>query len=201
MFIFLLSIAVVAIISLCFFGKRFWENRYLILLIIGGVSLVATIATNYAVRGRLQTRSEVLFKKPMYSFYMQDSLFKDGLKTRLIKNWKFSDYKDDYFANKKDKKHKQIPVTFLIYTWKNGMYVGVYKNGNQWTYDFKNVYFAPSKAETIAYVCKKKLVYDIPPTNWITGFSMPRVSTIKILYVPPKEYKLIPDSLIRKLPF
>jgi hypothetical protein len=201
MFIFLLSIVVVVIISFCFFGKRFWENRYLILLIIGGVSLVLTIITNYAVRGKFETKSEVLYKKPIHNFYVQDSLFKGNSKTRIIENWKFVKYNDKYFTNKKDKKHKQTPVTFIIYTHENKMYVAVYKKGNKGLYYFDEIYFAPSPADTIAYVCKKTLVYDIPPTNWITGFSMPRVSAIKILYVPPKEYKLIPDSLIRKLPF
>jgi hypothetical protein len=201
MFLFITSILVVSFISLCFFGKRFWENRYMILLIIAAVSFIATIVTNYVVRGKLETKSEVLTKKPLYPFYLQDSLYTDSLKIPLIKNFHFFDYKDVYFTNKKDKKHTQTKVRFVIYTKKKNTYVGVYKKGNKWNYLINDIYIAPSSADSVSYVCKKRLVYDVLPTNWLTGFSMPRISTERILYVPPKEYILIPDSLIRKIPF
>jgi hypothetical protein len=201
MFIFLISIAVTVIVSFCFFGKRFWENRYLVLLIIACVSLVSTLVANYAARGKLETKVEVLSKKPLHTFYIRDSLFADTLKTRLVKNWDFYKGKASIFDNYKDTVNRQTPVTFIIYTKKKGMYVGHFKKGVQSLEIFKNVYFAPSSADSVAYVCKKKLVYVVPPNNWLTGFSLPRISTVKILYVPPEEYALIPDSLIRKIPF
>jgi hypothetical protein len=201
MFTFITTVLVVSLVAFCFWGKRFWEYRYIVLLIIAGVSLVATIIINYSVRGGLETKVEVISKKPLHTFYIRDSLFTDTLKTRLVRNWDFYKLKASVFNNYKDTVNRQTPVTFIIYTKKKGMYVGHFKKGTQGLEIFDEVYFAPSSADSVAYVCRKKLVYDVPPNNWLTGFSLPRVSTMKILYVPPSEYALIPDSLIRKIPF
>lgn len=74
MYIFILSFLLTAFISLCFFKKKFWENRYLILLIGSGVALVATLATNYGIRGNLDTVTESVWEKPLNDFYLNDSL-------------------------------------------------------------------------------------------------------------------------------
>jgi hypothetical protein len=211
MFIFIISVIIVSFICLCFFKGNFWENRYLILLICGGVALVVTLTTNLIIRGHLQTKTEIVSTSPLYTFYVQDSLFNDSLScinnTSFIKDFDFINNHNasEFFKLKKDSLHKQIPVTILLYTQdkKNKtIFVGTFWKSFKQDYDeLSDVYLAPSQADNIAYRCKKKLVYDVPKSNWLTGFSLPRINTIVILYIPPREYKLIPDSLIRKIPF
>lgn len=216
MLIFIISVIIVSIISLCFFKTRFWENRYLILLIAGGVALVATLTTNYFVRGHFEKRIETVWNRPLYTFYMPNSvLLKDGMlpmdslcpeqvKVKFIKNYNWYD-KHNASEFYKDSTKKQTPVHFVLYAQdKKGKntYIGVFKSpAKQNYYDFDLVYIAPSSADTIAYIVRKKMVYSVPPSNWITGFTFPRIKTARILYLPPREYAMIPDSLIRKLPF
>jgi hypothetical protein len=205
MLTFILSVIIVSFICLCFFKGNFWENRYLVLLISGGVALVVTLTTNLIIRGHLQTKTEIVSTSPLHTFFVQKSLFKN--KTHFIKDYDYfnNHYATEFFYNKKDSLHKQKPVTILLYTQNkddNNIIVGTfYKSYKQDYDDLNDVYLAPSNADSIAYRCKKKLIYDVPKSNWLTGFSLPRIKTITILYIPPKEYKLIPDSLIRKIPF
>ncbi len=204
MFIFLTSVIVVTLVSFCFFRKDFWEYRYLVLLLIGGVSLIATLATNYAVRGRLGTKSEIVWSQPLYRFYLPDSLLKDKKKTLLVKEWAYLDeHKTEEFYKKKDKTVKQVPTCFVIYTVKGNSYVGYFKKPDKRNcYGLKDVCFARcSVKDTIAYICKKRLVYNVPPSKWLTGFSFPQISTETIMYVPARYYAQIPDSLIRKPSF
>jgi hypothetical protein len=204
MLTFTLSFIATVIISYCFFKSKFWENRYLVLLIGTGVALVATLVLNYSVRGHLQTKTEILWDKPMAIYYLPDSIHNIELKNTYVENW---DYYNKYNAKDfyKDTTKKQVPVTIALYTMtkKNrSIYIGTMKkNGNQDWWLLNDVYLTKSSADSVAYVSKKKLSYDIKPNNWISGISIPRINTITILHIPPKEFALIPDSLIRKIPF
>lgn len=216
MLIFILSFVATVIVSLCFFKSKFWENRYLVLLIGAGVALVATLTTNYIVRGHLETKVETIWSKPIYTFYMPDSVYfkygfqhMDSLSPEQVKLKFIKDY-DWYTQHKntefwRDTTKKQTPVSFLLYTSdKKGSnkYFGVFKSEyKQENYDYETTYIMSSGNDTLRYISKKKLVYSVPPSNWITGVSFPIIKTARILYVPPKEYALIPDSLIKKLPF
>ena len=82
MLIFTISVILVSFICLCFFKKNFWENRYLVLLICGCVALIATLITNFSVRGHLQTKTEILWNKPLDTFYLPANLFKDTTATK-----------------------------------------------------------------------------------------------------------------------
>ena len=115
MLTFILSFIVTVIISFCFFKSKFWENRYLVLLIGTGVALVATLILNYSVRGHLQTKTEILWNKPLTVFYLPDSIYNIELKNTYIKNW---DYYNDYKAKifYKDTTKKQVPITIVLYT-------------------------------------------------------------------------------------
>ena len=205
MLTFILSFVTAVIISYCFFKSKFWENRYLVLLIGTGVALVATLVLNYSVRGHLQTKTEILWNKPMAVYYLPDSIYNIESKKTYLKNW---DYYAEHKAKEfyKDTTKKQIPVTIVLYTItkkSKQLYVGVMKkNGDQnyWQLD-DDVYLTKSSADSVAYVSKKKLFYDIKPNNWINSISIPRINTITVLHIPPKEFALIPDSLIRKIPF
>ncbi len=208
MLIFIISVILTSIICLCFFKKNFWENRYLVLLISAGVALVATLVVNFSVRGKFQTKSEISWSNELYTFYVQDSLLKDSLKTPIIKDFDY--YKHDveeFFLNKKDSVHKQIPVKVLFYTIKNKLYIGYLKTNNKkgckqgYMQVDKDVCIVKSEADSISYYCEKKLIYDVKPNNWISGISLPRLKTINVFHIPPKYFATIPDSLINKPPF
>ena len=212
MLTFILVAIITTIISFCFFKDKFGVNRYLVLLIICGVAFVATLATNFIVRGNLQTRTEIISTSPLYPFYVQKSLFKDYNKSHVVLGFNYYDNHDatEFFKNEKDSLHKQLPITILFYAKDTNniklrnFHVGTFCKSYKQDYDeWSDVYIAPSESDTIAYRCKKKLIYDIPKnkSSWLVGFSLPRIKTITILYIPPKEYKLIPDSLITKIPF
>ena len=140
----------------------------------------------------------------MAIYYLPDSIHNIELKNTYVENW---DYYNKYNAKDfyKDTTKKQVPVTIALYTMtkKNrSIYIGTMKkNGNQDWWLLNDVYLTKSSADSVAYVSKKKLSYDIKPNNWISGISIPRINTITILHIPPKEFALIPDSLIRKIPF
>jgi len=188
----------------------------LVLLIGSGVALVATLTTNLFVRGHLERKIETVWTQPIYTFYLPDSLFLSTItyvtdtlgnteaETSFLVNYDwYNDHPKEEFW--KDSTKYQRPVSIVLYTMdKKGKnrYFGVFKTKyKQNYYDYDNTYVVSSDNDTLRYVTKKKLVYSVPPSNWITGFSFPRIKTATVLYIPPKEYAMIPDSLIRKLPF
>ena len=71
MYTFILSTILVTIISLCIFKNRFWENRYLVLLIIAGTALVSMITINYAVRGGLPQVANVDISNDLIPFHYE----------------------------------------------------------------------------------------------------------------------------------
>lgn len=180
MLIFITSVIITSFVCLCFFKNKFWENRYLVLLICAGVAFLATLITNYSVRSHLSTKTVIAWKKPTYTFnsYYVDTIKKDTTYFKL--------YQGIYLQNnKKD--------TIIKY--------GKDEIGNITEIKLNTIYIAPSESDTVAYMIKKKLYYDIKSNNWLTGFSLPLISTIRVLYIPPKEYNKIPKSMIRKIPF
>jgi len=205
MLIFIISFLLVAIISACFFKNKFWENRYLILLIGAGVALVATLTTNFIVRGHLERKVETVWTKSLHTFYVPDTILVDsiGCSRSFLVDYDWYNYNASEFYM--DSTKSQIPVSIVLFTddekGKN-RYFGVFKSPvKQKYYGYNSTYIASSGNDTVIYVSKKKLAYSVPPTNWLTGFSFPRIESATILYIPPKEYAMIPDSLIRKLPF
>lgn len=207
MFTFITSFIVTIIISLCFFKKRFWENRFLVLLIGAGVALIATLTINYSVRGNLETQVVDIKKRPLHTFALPDSIFPDSTySTRFIKDWDFfNDHSSSDFAKKKGDS-TQVFATFLLYTDdddddKQTIYIGSFIDGNQTHSNLLKRYIVPSSADTIGYLLKEKIIYKIPDNNrWLSNFGFPRIGTIKTYHVPPKEYAMLPDSLIRKRP-
>jgi hypothetical protein len=182
------------------------------------VALIATITVNFSVRGKLHTKSEVLWNKPMTTFYIPAGLFKDSITIKSLFVDQYN-YYDNHKAKEfyRDTTKKQIPVRFFIYKpigKHTDFYVGTMKQSYNQDYDKLNdVYFVENKTDTLvytdnkkvhrtlSYISKKRLYYDAESNNWISGFSLPRKSTITIFHVPPEEFALIPDSLIRKVPF
>ena len=87
MLIFIISVLLVSFISLCFFKSKFWQNRYLVLLICAGVALVATLVTNYIVRGKLQTKTVVVREIPILSFNIPNTLLVDNIPLANSADW------------------------------------------------------------------------------------------------------------------
>lgn len=201
MYIFILSTLVVSFIALCFFKKKFWENRYLVLLISGAVALSITLTANYIRRGKMETKIVSVWERPMKRFYVNDSLVIDSSRIGINDELGISDYTVD----RNDSITPKRVTSFLIYDMaeKNSYKIGYYDaNKDKFDYQYlKEVYIASSGSENDSYYTKKRLVYDPKPNKWIASFSLPRIETIKCFYVRPSDYQAIPDSLIKKLPF
>jgi len=170
------------------------------------VALVATLTANFVIRSKHHTKVEVTATSPLHRFYLQDSLLKvdtvTHVKQAFIKDWDYYHDHDakEFYPNPKDS--NKVAITLLVYTNDDDTCFGVFNSATkQWYYSFDEVYLQPSSADTIAYQCSKKLVYDIPKNKWTAGLTQPRIMSITILYIPPTEYAKIPNSLIRKLPF
>ena len=189
----------VSFISLCFFKKKFWENRYLVLLIISGVALVSTLTTNYAIRGSLGTDIETIWKYPIQVFSINDSLTTDSSLVTIDEELSFSDHR----VPKTDSTVSIIWTRVLIYGDKheNLRKVGYYINDKRKNKYLEKVYIAPSENNTTAYFAKRKLCYKNNESKWLANFSLPCIETMKCFYIPPVEYAMIPDSLIREIPF
>jgi len=194
--IFILAILVVSIISLCFFKKKFWENRYLVLLFIGGVALVATLTSNYATRNKLGTKVETISKKSVIVF---------GVNTSLIDSTYFT--RDDELGfkehlNQDDSTKACAYSRHLFYYNSDGkLCVGFAVKDDLKSKLWTNVYIAPSTSDSLAYYAKERQYYNDRSSKWIANISLPYIKTINCLYLPPTEYSAIPDSLIREIPF
>jgi len=196
MYIFILSILVVSFIALCFFKKRFWENRYLVLLISGCVALVATLTTNYVTRDKLGTKIETLWEKKIQSVafnvaLVDSSFFTKDSELSMTDHIKISD----------STKTALYSHHLFYYKGANILKIGyVINDGVKYKY-LKNVYVAPSQSDTVAYFAKLRQYYNKRSNKWVANMSLPYIKTSYCFYFPPAEYATIPDSLIRKLPF
>ena len=134
MLTFILSVILTSFICLCFFKKNFWENRYLVLLISGGVALIATTAINFSVRGHLQTKTEIIYTKPLYVFYLPKDLipkYSDSTGMKVIQDYNFYG-KHNASEFLKDTTKKQLPVTIILYqSDKNNICVGTFKKAER----------------------------------------------------------------------
>ncbi len=189
MWIFILSFAAVSFISLCFFKKTFWENRYLILLIGAGVAFVATLVTNYSVRNKLKTKTEVVSTETFSYFYIPDSLYRDTVVKKLNTD-NFKPYTYD------STKHKVAVMYYL--SDKNDTCMCYYDGISMVYKNLKDINVISSSSDKVAYICKKRLLYDIESSNWLTSLSMPYIKTIKIYCIPKTNYNKLPKSVFNK---
>jgi len=220
MYIFILSTLLVSFIGLCFFKKKFWENRYLLLMIIGGVAIVATVTTNYIGRNNYALKTEVVRSTPLSSFYVTDSLLNDGIPYKAD-DFSFTSlsYTDIAIAFDtlmvsteiaKDSFHVELD-TILRYNASVFFYdmdekeqykkIGYVKENGARKYRYwEDIYLLPTK-DSVPAKAVLKLAYDIPSdSKWVTKYSVPRRKTFTCFYIPEAEYNAIPDSLIRELP-
>ncbi len=196
MYIFILSLLTVSFISLCFFKSKFWENRYLVLLISASVALIVTLTANYITRNKLDTDVEVLSKRDIQLISFKSSLIDSTFFITKDKRLGLAEHQ-----YKKDSNIKFSNSHYLLYYNNGNLKIGYGINDN-WRYKYlKDVYIASSNDEKVAYYAKRRKFYKKRSSRWITDFSLPAIQTIKCIYLPPSEYKAIPDSLIHKLPF
>lgn len=199
--IYLLSFLVTAFISLCFFKKKFWENRYLVLFIGGCVAIIAITTTNYFSRGNLPTKVEIAKQHQIKRFivpetYLIDSVpfVFDSTKT----NWSFANgfRYDTTVANK--------VKTIIFYDMDehdDSKKIGYMTESGRSTFKYlKNKYIVPSPNDSTAFWARVKQNY-VRDSKWVAAFSLPRKNTIVCFFIPPNEYALLPDSLIKELPF
>ena len=194
--IFLISVIVVSIICLCFFKKKFWENRYQVLFISGCVAIVATLTFNYATRNSLDKEVKTLWIRDIQVMSLNDSLI-DSTAFTIDKELSL---KDHLFSE--DTTKTPIFSCHMFYYNSDGeLRVGFAQDGELDSRSWDNLYFVSSENDTVAYYAKVRLDYDPEPNRWVADFSLPYIKTIRCLYLPPSEYAAIPDSLIRELPF
>ena len=155
MYIYLISILLVTIISLCFFKKNFWQNRYLILAIIGGVSLVGTLTSGYIVRDRSKTKVEFSNNSNLIKFNLSKKLFKDS--SAFICNNKFdiNDYKFDSLKKFDSSRKRTMSIAFECNNKKEKFVIIIKSNELRYTFGFNNIYILSSNSDSVAYFCKK----------------------------------------------
>jgi len=195
MLTFIMSVLVVSFISLCFFKKRFWENRYLVLLISGGVALVATLTVNYSTRNTNEKEVKTLWSKEIQVMRIQKGLI-DSSGFTTDDELSFSDH-----LYSEDTTKTAIYSRHLFYEGDDGLRVGFSYDDDLKSKDLDYIYFAKSNSDTTAYFTKQRIYYGERNSKWVADFSLPHIKTVKCLYLPPTEYAAIPDSLIRELPF
>jgi hypothetical protein len=204
MLTFILSFIATVIISLCFFKSKFWENRYLVLLIGTGVALIATLVLNYSVRGKLATKTEIAWKTPVKFFYVNDSVLNVSDSIAIFKNGKYDFNKasgSEFIKRDTTKSQRKLSIVFFGRNPKTPLVGYINLKGNTNYNALEDIYIAPSESDTVAYMARKKLLYDVKPSNWITGFTFPRKMAYTCMYISPKEYAKLPKVLIKKLPF
>ena len=192
MYIYILSILVVSFIALCFFKKRFWENRYLVLLLIGGVALVATLTTNFITRNNLGTELKTLSKLDIQSM---------PVNAALVDSSYFSKKPEMSLTEHLEDGSDNVSHYLLYYYGEDNLRIGYAFDGEPNYKYLKDVYVAPSNSETVAYLAKQRQYYNKRSSKWVSNMSLPFIKTINCLYLPPSEFAAIPDSLIRELPF
>jgi len=193
MYISLLALATVSFICLCFFKKRFWENRYLVLLISASVALLVTLATNYATRGNLGTMTKIVWEQPIQVMNLNDSLI-DSSAFTIDEELSFKEHlhAGDTLKPERYSRH--------LFYYSDGLRVGFAIDDDLKSRDWDLMYIGKSDTDTTAYYTKKRVFYNKRNSKWIADFSLPHLQTIKCLYLPPTEYAMIPDSLLREIP-
>jgi hypothetical protein len=194
MLISILSVILVSFICLCFFKKKFWENRYLVLAISVGVALIATLTTNYATRGNYETKIKTVRTENMQLMYLSDTMLTSDFALSIDEEY---EGKSHLHGGDTTKVGRYSP--YLFYYNDDDLKVMFYIDNKVKYGLWNNLYIYPSE-DSSAYFTKQKVYYDNEPNKWVTDFSLPNIKTVRCLYLPEEHYATIPDSLIREFP-
>jgi len=207
MLTFILSILLTALISLCFYKKTFWENRFKILLIGSGVALIATLTVNYIVRPHLPEVTSIRSSNSMQALYVDVQSF-DSLSTKFLKfnDFNITEYTYKSFDKSKTKtvvkKMSHVLLSRAIDKKDTTMYINYISNILGYPTKVRNacsdVHFAKSVDEN-AYIINLRVAKK---TNsmWITEFSIPAKNVNYVIVLPAREYNLIPEKYKHDLP-
>lgn len=198
MHFFLIIVAAVVFISSCFFKKKLWENRYLVLTIISGVALVAITVNNFTSRKNLDTHLTSNTRTQVIPMTINSNLIdSSNISTSSLGRYSIlHDSEEDTTCTTK-------VSSFFIFKSEGDFRVAFNLNGKSRLkhFDVDNVYIQPSNSDTVSFYTKLTLRYDNGDSKWTNKLSQPKIKTIKVLYLPPTDYELLPDSLINELPF
>ena len=198
MYPFILSIILGVIVSLCIFKKDFWENRYVVLIIIPVIALVSMTTTNYILRGNLPKKVEIQHEKEIIPLYWNasDSIFNETLPY-------FGDIKRiprTYELVEVDSL-EQFKTNIIFYRYDTHIRVG-------WNADDKNRVNRRRADRTYFGVCddnprfeQRRLRYDTRHTNWVNDMSLPDIEIIRVLYITQAEFDALPEEYKREIPF
>ena len=188
--IFIISIVLGSIISLCFYGKRFWENRYLVLMIIAGLGLVSTLIFNYVTRNDLNKKIIITKKWDVDKIMLNDTTIDSSFITtnKNLSKWKHISENDSLGVDS---------AYHFFYYDKNDLVIAYFRNGRIEESKMDNICIMESDSNDIAFSVRIKEKY-LSPNFWTFGSSLPRIRTIICLYLPSSDYKTIPDSIMNK---
>lgn len=225
MYTYILSMLIVTIISSCFYGKKTWDNRYFILFIGIGVAIITTLIINYSIKSNDNTKLVEISNKPIELFAISDNYLTvddndNYLPIVTTDSFNFNNHNIEYYQNFNDGYDtntiysdssmlkmeisktlifKKIPFFVIFYYEDNDLYVAYNMNGSIKNKEINNLCFDVSVNDTLAYITKENLLYDVSDYNrWINQITIPKIKTIETIHLPLSYYESIPDSLINK---
>ncbi|MFW6247296.1 MAG: hypothetical protein ACOC22_03955 [bacterium] len=199
MLIFLISTIVVSIIAYCFLKKDFWEQRLLVLLVIGLVTLVGNTTTGLVVKDNLERNVRLDRSDELHYFYVHDSLFVDSMmvlkpsckfefKTTLNDTIDKNEYRKTPFVL--GELHGETKVLLINND--------ALKDDEIGDYDLNRFVIKSNELDTI-HKDHYLSYYDTDDNIWVDEFLyLPFSEYYHELSLPEKYVNLIPDSLQTK---
>lgn len=187
MYTFILTIVVVSFISACFFKNKFWENRYIVLAIIAGVALIATLSINYVTRNDNPKVTKIIWVKDAQQLNLEGSLVDTNFVATV------DSLNLDDFESKKD----TVQNYYIVYNDGNGNRIGFAYDDELDSKSLNNIIIRESDSDK-SYYTKEKLLYGHRDNPWVVDISLPRVKTYRCYYVPHDDYvKLKSTGLVK----
>lgn len=187
MYTFILTIVVVSFISLCFFKKNFWENRYMVLAIIGGVALIATLTINYATRNNEAKVVKTIWTKDSQLMNLEGSLIDSNFVAKV----------DSLSLTDFNAQNDTIQNHFIIYNDGDGYRIGFAYDDELESKNLDEIIIRESNSDK-SYYTKERLFYGHRNNPWVVDISLPRIKTYRCYYVPHDDYvKLKSTGLIK----
>lgn len=212
---YLISIVVGIIVASCFYKKQLWANRYKVLAIIAGLSLVSILALQLSFRSSLKEKTRIISSKFIRPMYVdKKELINNGNSFNLLlgRNWLDKDIPYDKInkSSIKDKnklKDYNVLNTVLYFAddpdveGLGNLKIGYYDEYcNQTSINRSSKTFFVQSSNNNAYLVELDEVYDETNNIWvIPDLMMPNIfKRYTIIYLPEKEYKALPNYLKSK---
>lgn len=180
---FLIVTILTTFISLCFFKKKFWENRYLILGINTAVLIVTFVVLNFALKSTFHTVTQVSSNTPLIfnKYYVYDSVVKN--------NWTIEDAKLETL--RRDKLKKKTHTYVVLSKYKGNVQINMLdKNYDAHTFDPSDYYIVKGKTDT-AYMIDIFLEPQ-SESKWLAPIGVVRTTIAMFIVLPEKDYNKLP---------